>query len=118
MTVSNALINRRQLRRHQLSAEIAIHDISRLAPMGKLVDIHQEGFLMLGRSLIIDSSHQLSLMLPNSINGQTYLEIGVECLWCQPSIVDDALFWVGFRIIDKSNNAAAGIQSLINITSK
>lgn len=117
MIVSDALINRRQLRRHKLAAEIAIIDKLKLEPIGKLVDIHQEGLLILGRSLIIDSSHQLSLVLPNSINRQTHLEVGVECLWCQSSINDDALYWVGCRIIDKSRNASACIQSLINITS-
>jgi hypothetical protein len=118
MTVSNALANRRQLRRHKLSEEIAILDSSRSEAMGKLVDIHQEGLLLLGKPFVIDSLHQFSLMLPNSINGQTHIEIGVECLWCQASIDDDTLFWVGFTIIDKSKNATAGIQSLINITAQ
>ena len=118
MTIPDALINRRLLRRHKLSADIAILDNLRLEPIGKLVDIHQQGLLMLGRSFVIASSYQLSLMLPNSINGQTYIEIGVECLWCQASVDNDTLFWVGFMIIDKSKNATAGIQSLINITAQ
>ena len=118
MIVSDALINRRQLRRHKLSAEIAIIDKLKLEPIGKLVDIHQDGLLMLGRSLIIGSSHQLSLVLPNSINRQTYLDLGVECLWSQTSVNNGALYWVGFKIIDKSRNASASIQSLINITSQ
>lgn len=118
MTVSDALINRRNLRRHKLSAEVIILDSLKLEPIGKLVDIHQEGLLLLGRSLLMGSSHQLSLVLPNNINHQTYLDLGIECLWCQPSLNDDALYWVGCTIIDKSKNASASIQSLINITSQ
>jgi hypothetical protein len=118
MIASDVLINRRQLRRHKLSVEIAIIDRLKLEPIGKLVDIHQDGLLMLGRSLIIDSAHQLLLVLPNSINCQTYLDLEVECLWSQTSANDDTLYWVGFRIIDKSRNASASIQSLINITSQ
>ena len=118
MINSDVLTNRRHLRRYKLSANIAIIDSLRLKPIGKLVDIHQQGLLMLGQSLVIASSHQLSLILPNSVNGQTDIEIGVECLWCQVSVDNDTLFWVGFMIIDKSNNATAGIQSLINITAQ
>jgi hypothetical protein len=118
MSVADSLINRRRLRRYKLTADIAILDSLRSEPLGKLVDIHQQGLLMLGQSFAIASSHQLSLMLPNSINGQIHIEIGVECLWCQPCVDNNTLFWGGFMIIDKSKNATDGIQSLINITSK
>ncbi len=117
MATSKALANRRQLRRHKLSAEITILDTLTSTPIGKLVDIHQEGILILGNPLTMDSSYQLSLLLPNSINRQTSFEIGVDCLWSQPSMNDDKLTWVGCTIIDKSKNASACIQSLINITS-
>lgn len=118
MSVSNELINRRQLRRHKLSVDIGVLDKLKEDSIGRLVDIHQAGLLMLGNALTAKSSHQLSLILPNSINRQTHFEIGIECLWCHPCTSDDTLFWVGGAIIDKSKNASACIQSLINITSQ
>jgi len=117
MATSTTLTNRRQLRRHKLSAEITILSTLTSVPIGKLVDIHQEGLLILGNPLAMESSHQLSLLLPNSINKQTSFDVGVECLWSQPSMNDGGLTWVGCTIIDKSKNASACIQSLVNITS-
>ncbi len=117
MANPKTLVNRRQLRRHKLSAEITIKNTLTSAPIGKLVDIHQEGLLILGNPLTMESAYQLSLSLPNSINRQTSFEVGVECLWSQPSMNDGELAWVGCTIIDKSKNASACIQSLINITS-
>jgi len=118
MTVADVLINRRRLRRHKLTTDIAIFDNFTSEPLGKLIDIHQQGLLALGRSFTVASSYQFSLMLPNTINGQTVIEVGVECLWCQPCVDSDTLVWGGFTIIDKSKHAAAGICSLINITAQ
>jgi hypothetical protein len=113
----NALTNRRQFKRHQLSAEIKIVDNLQKQAIGKLVDIHQEGLLLLGTSFKIDSSHQVKLILPHSVNLQSEFILGIECLWCQKAYEDSTLFWAGCSIIDKSEFATGCIESLINIQS-
>ncbi len=115
--MSNALANRRQLRRHKLSANIQVIDQLRDQPVGKLVDIHQEGLLLIGNELRIDSSHQIRLILPSSVNLRTNFQLGIECLWSQSAESGDSLYWTGCSIIDKSMIASACIESLINIQS-
>jgi len=111
----NALANRRRLKRHQLSSDIHVVDKLQKQTVGKLVDIHQEGLLLLGTSLKLESSHQISLILPSSVNLQSQFTLGVECLWCQSTDENNTLFWAGCSIIDKSDLASGCIQSLINM---
>ena len=113
---SNALANRRRRRRYQLSADIHVIDQLNEKPIGQLVNIHQEGLLLMGEQLNLNASHQITLLLPNSINQQTQFELGVECLWSQPTDCGDQ-YWSGCSIIDISPMAMACIQTLINIQS-
>ncbi|MGH1485057.1 MAG: PilZ domain-containing protein [Cellvibrionaceae bacterium] len=113
----NALANRRRRRRHQLSADICVIDHLRHHPMGQLVNIHQEGLLLMGHFLNIHSSHQISLILPNSVNQQTQFELGIECLWSQQADSDEHVYWSGCSIIDLSPMAEACIQKMIHLRS-
>lgn len=117
MVIPSALANRRRLKRHQLSTDIHVFDSLQHQPIGKLVDIHQEGLLLLGAHFKLDSSHQIKLMLPSSVNLQSQFTLGIECLWCQSADEDNTLFWAGCSIIDKSELAFGCIESLINVTS-
>lgn len=117
MVIPNALANRRRLKRHQLSADIHVLDSIKQQTIGKVVDIHQEGLLLLGSHFKIDSSHQIKLILPNSVNLQSQFTLGIECLWCQSADEDNSLFWAGCSIIDKSELAFGCIESLINVKS-
>lgn len=117
MVTPKALSNRRRLKRHQLSTNIQVVNQHQLQPVGKLIDIHQEGLLLLGSSLKMDSCHQIKLILPNSVNLQNQFALGIECLWCQSADEDKTMFWTGCAIIDKSDLASGCIESLINIQS-
>lgn len=117
LTTPSTLANRRQLKRHRLSSEIHITDQHMNRPIGKLVDIHQKGLLLLGSSFQLGSTHQISVNLPANVNLQRQFSLGVECLWCQPENDEDTLFWTGCSIIDKSEIASGCIESLINLQS-
>jgi hypothetical protein len=113
----NALANRRRRRRHQLSADIYVIDQLRNNPMGQLVNIHQEGLLLMGAFLNLNSSHQITLILPNSVNQQTEFKLGIECLWSQQTDLDPKIYWSGCSIIDMSPMAEACIDKMINLQS-
>ncbi len=111
------LANRRRLKRYRLYADIEIIDTLSNKRLGKLVDIHQEGLLLIGDALALNASHQIKLFLPSMVNLQREFQLGIECIWCHPSEGDDDLFWSGCGIIDKSDIASACITSLVNIRS-
>ncbi len=111
---SNTLEEKRRQRRHQLSADIqVVHSLSNF-PLGQLVNVHQQGLLLMGNLLKLHSTHQISLVLPNSVNLHTRFDLGIECLWYQPVDSESELYWCGCSIIDKSNAAASCIEALIN----
>lgn len=117
MAISNALSNRRRLKRHRLQSDVDVIDPLKQCAIGKLVDIHQEGLLLLGQLLQMDSCHQVEIVLPVSVNLQQRFTLGLECLWCQSADEDGSLFWIGCSIIDKSPLASGCIESLINVQS-
>ncbi|MEO0443075.1 MAG: hypothetical protein AAFZ92_04945 [Pseudomonadota bacterium] len=114
---SSALSERRRSRRYRLSSEIHVIDQWRNENLGKLVNIHQQGLLIVGTCLSVSSSHQITLFLPNSINQHRRFDLGIECLWHEKTSDESALYWCGCSIIDKSSQADACIQALINIQS-
>jgi hypothetical protein len=107
--------NRRRLRRHQLSSNIQIIGQLQGEELGQLINIHQEGLLIMGIPLQVSSTHLVKLLLPNSLNQSKEIDLGIECLWSQQA--DENFYWSGCSIIDKSDIAEASIQSLINIKS-
>lgn len=117
LTSTGAFADKRRLKRHKLSAEILIFDELNHINIGKLIDIHQEGILLIGKELSLDSTHQITVNLPNSVNLKRQFSIGIECLWSQPADPESALFWSGCSIIDKSDLASGCIESLVNMKS-
>lgn len=115
--MSNALTERRRRRRHQLSEEVRVVDKVNNLTLGQLVNIHQEGLLIMGMPLNLNSSHQVTLLLPNSINHQTEFELGIECLWSQQIDPAEDIHWSGCSIIEMSKVAEQCVQSMINIRS-
>jgi hypothetical protein len=116
MTISASVMsNRRRLRRHQLTSQIQVIGQLQGDEMGQLINIHQEGLLLMGAPLQLNSTHLVKLLLPNSLNQSKEIDLGIECLWSQQA--DEETYWSGCSIIDKSEIAEASIQSLINIKS-
>lgn len=109
------MTEKRRLRRHQLNTQMIIEDSFSQDKLGQLANIHQEGLMIVGRFLEINSIYQVRIQLPNSINQQTSIELGIECLWSQQVDESRELFWTGCSIIDKSPMANACIDKLINL---
>lgn len=112
------LATKRHLRRHQLKNAVDVVDVNSQLSLGRLVNIHHEGLMILGSHLEDHSVYQIKLLLPYSINQSQHIDLAIECLWCQESSEHDNLFWSGNHIIDISSFAKACITSLINIQSK
>ncbi len=103
----------RRLTRHAVSSVVDIYDKDRETYIGRLVNIHQEGLMLMGDvRLEIDHLYQLQLQLPSPINGRSVVSMGVDCLWTRAS-EDNRQHWSGFHIIDISDEALADILCLI-----
>lgn len=101
---------RRKLDRHEVSGQIDAFDRVTGQLVGRLVDIHSEGLMLLANNLVeIGNIYQLSLQ--KSSDNQIWLEVGVDCLWKNPANGEDR-YWAGFRVIDASDDALAELANL------
>lgn len=96
--------------RIRIDENIELIDINLDQPLGKLINISAGGFMLLASGEIpTNQLFQLRLQLQN---GDEFAEFGAECLWAQETS-DEGHFWVGFQIIDISEQNTTRINSLI-----
>lgn len=101
---------RRRLERHEVNGQIDAFDRVTGQLIGRLVDIHSEGLMLLANNLAeVGNIYQLSLQ--KSADNEIWLEVGVDCLWKNPANGEDR-YWAGFRVIDASDEALAELEQL------
>ena len=95
--------------RKRIDEDIELFDINKEQSLGKLINISTGGFMLLASGEVpTNQLFQLRLQLPN---GEDIVEFGAECLWAQETS-DKGNFWVGFQIIDISEQNSTRIESL------
>ncbi len=105
--------NQRKLRRVEVHQKIDVFDLVAGMNVGRLVNIHREGLMIIGDvDMKTDSLYQLCLRLPEPIDGKKEFSVGVDCLWVRASD-DQRQHWTGFHIIDISAHDLALIDKLV-----
>lgn len=98
--------------RVEVSEVIRVIDRQTGTDLGQLVNISEEGFMLLGsRPIAEDSILQLSLVFDAGESGASPILIGVESLWCHSSS-DQTQYWSGFYIIDISDEDLERVRHL------
>lgn len=106
---------RRKLERHKVNDTISVVDFNNQAALGTLVDLHTEGFMLIG-SLVQETGRIYSLRfeLPRHINGCSDVILSAECLWLAPAMSDDnSLRWAGFQIQPGSIRSLLTIEDIL-----
>ena len=99
----NSIQEMRGRNRVEVSEVIHVTDRQTGETLGQLVNISEEGFMLLGTQPVTeDNIFQLSLEFDNESGNTSPIQIGVECLWCHASD-DQTQFWSGYYIIDISD---------------
>jgi hypothetical protein len=89
--------------RVEISEVIRVTDTQTGLVLGQLVNISEEGFMLLGTQAVAeDNIFQLSLEFQTEDSDAGPVLIGVESLWCHASS-DQTQYWSGFYIIDISD---------------
>ncbi len=105
----------RRLQRHRLNVPVVVSDCNRNLQLGRLVDIHREGLMLMGdQPLQVDHVYQLDLHLPEPLEGLETLHLGVDCLWTRCD-EGSSSHWSGFQIIDLSELAERQLQALMEM---
>jgi len=102
-TFENSIQEMRTHNRVEVSEVIHVTDRQTGETLGQLVNISEEGFMLLGTQPVTeDNIFQLSLEFDNESGNTSPIQTGVECLWCHASD-DQTQFWSGYYIIDISD---------------
>ncbi len=108
----------RRLERKELSQTVVIHDTINGGVFGELVNITSEGLMiMTDREIETQAIFQLSLQLPEPIQGSDHVILGADCLWCRRA-ENFYRYWAGFQVIDASEQAISQIEALIDLYAK
>ena len=108
----NSIQEMRGRNRVEVSEVIHVTDRQTGESLGQLVNISEEGFMLLGKQAVSeDSIFQLSLEFDNDSGSSSPIQIGVESLWCHASD-DQTQFWSGFYIIDISDEDLERVRRL------
>ncbi len=106
---------KRKLKRYQLTALIDIVDRKNGEFVGRLVNLHTEGLMIIGTyHFEEDTLYQLDLRLPKNIGERSVIPIDVDCLWTRSAQDDNNTTWSGFSIYSCSEEAKADIEYLID----
>jgi hypothetical protein len=107
--------NDRALERHSVNGDIDVYDSLRDIYIGRLVNIHAQGLMIVGDiALDEDRLYEIDMHIPTTSNQKRLLRLGVDCLWAR-SADQNGKIWIGFSIIDVSSTAAEEIRRLIEV---
>jgi hypothetical protein len=111
-TIENPVQEMRSHERVEVSEVIRVIDRQTGADLGQLVNISEEGFMLLGSQPVAENSIlQLSLEFETGPYTASPILIGVESLWCHSSS-DQTQYWAGFYIIDISDEDLQRVRHL------
>jgi len=90
----------RRLKRAAVQQVILVRDSLRDIEVGRIVNIHEEGFMLIGGDSVKENClYQMKFLLSTPVGGVSELDIGAECLWVRETVGDDR-YWAGFHILD------------------
>lgn len=102
----------RKIERAAIQQVILVRDIFRDVEIGRIVNLHEEGFMLIGGEDIRENHlYQLRLELTDSVDGFNLVDVGAECLWVRATAGDDRS-WAGFHIVDVAAEDVAIINRL------
>lgn len=105
----------RELERHTINGDVDVYDNLRDQYIGRLVNIHAQGLMVVGdMPMEEDHLYTLDLHVPEPVNGQLVIQLGVDCLWVRDADLSGK-HWTGFSIIDASPQATESIRALVEL---
>lgn len=99
--------------RYPISGDIDVYDGLRDIYIGRLVNIHTQGLMVVGDvPMEEDRLYELDLHLPDAASAKHVLRVGVDCLWTRDAD-QNGKHWTGFSIIDSTPHVIDEIHKLI-----
>ena len=104
--------NRRRIERKDIQVPVVVSDVIRNLDIGRIVNIHQEGFMIIGDQEVRENClYQLAFNLDYGKGKIHRMMVGAECLWISETS-GDIQIWAGFQIIDIAEDDAKLLSTL------
>ena len=104
----------RAIQRIDVPQLVAVFDSLNDIELGTIVNLHEEGFLLIGEGIIGDNRvYQLRFEFSEKVDDIDQISVGAECLWTNETGSGDKI-WAGFHIIDISETDKTIISHLIH----
>jgi hypothetical protein len=117
MATSLLLSEKRQLLRRELIYYLKVNELLTNSELGRLVDIHEKGLLLIGKdALELNKEYLIRIDLPRALSDQGLDPIGVRarCVWIRPSMAKPFLE-NGLMFLETSEEAKSTISLLISL---
>lgn len=102
----------RRLKRAPILQVITVRDVMRDVEVGRIVNLHEEGFMIIGDATVKENClYQMRFLLSEAVDGIVEIDVGAECLWIRETAGDDRN-WAGFHIMDLASTDIAIITKL------
>ena len=110
---SNNNEEQRKRTRTEIDRHVTVEDALLKTNIGKLVNLHDDGFLVIGSSEVRENClYQIYFRFSELVHGVDHLSVGAECLWLRETGSGDQ-HWAGFQIIDIADKDKHIIQRLM-----
>ncbi|KKN97500.1 hypothetical protein LCGC14_0156190 [marine sediment metagenome] len=104
---------RRKLERQQVSSSLEVFDLDNGELLGRVVDLHIEGLMLLSEKPIeMFKSFALQVNLPMTLNGVTEFFVDAESMWGRESIAGGQ-FWTGLHFTSLPDDARQCIEKMV-----
>ena len=105
--------DKRQKARHKVTSLIHVRVCDRMSSrlLGKLANIHDEGFMIISTEGEVEHDHIYQLVFEDE-ELKPMFKLGAECLWTTNAAGEQ--LWAGFQIIDIADDEMAKMGELID----
>lgn len=104
---------RRRLERHPVSNSLEVYDLSNGHHLGRVVDLHVEGLMLLSEHPIeLNRHYALQVNLPMTLNGRREFLLDAESLWHRKSI-NGSQYWTGLHFTDLPDESRQCIEKMV-----
>ncbi|MDR0356626.1 MAG: PilZ domain-containing protein [Deltaproteobacteria bacterium] len=117
MATSLLLSEKRRLLRRELIYYLKVNELLNNFELGRLVDIHTNGLLLIGKEpLELQKDYLIRIDLPVALADQGLDPIGIraKCVWVRPSLAKPFME-SGLMFLETSEEAKKTISLLINL---
>lgn len=113
MAGESTIYEKRRLERTKLSTSLEVYDLDTGDHLGRVVDLHAEGLMLLSEQPIDLYRHfALQVSLPMTLNGLTEFFLDAESLWNRESIAGGQ-YWTGLHFTHLPDESRSCIEKMV-----